>query len=582
MTTDALTPPIAVDERSSPGPGPEVPRPSRSAARRQRQASTRRSRRGLVAALVICAAAPTAVVLSLWSNLTEPFWFNEQWRAYFISNSTNWWAALKTDNAPFPAAWFFLERASGAVFGSTELTLRLPTAAFLPISGVLFLLLARRWMPLIPAVLLSLLGTFAGCLIGYAIQLSEYQIDAAAVVTVLLLHELAWEGDDPGWRSRRVLLAYAGLTVACFFSTPAVFIAGPILLLDVGRSAWRRTITLRAVAAVVSGVLILLQLVLFVLPQNALTSSDYWDANFIPHSGLAKQLSFVWDGLTGFVTGPFTQSAQGEAPGLLVGTNHAWLLDLVFGALLLLGAMVMARSERGRTILFALVSSVVLTLIASYQRYWPFGFVRTNYYEVPILVLLAGVGAVTTGRWAVARVRRWRGSGASGPLFATLAAAVCVVVLVGTAFAVNFEVSAYRQARASITAPAFGNQINEAVADVRAKSHPGDVVVVSGFMAMDGWNYYQFDYSGKSADSGAPIAASHVVITPDHGSKAISHLVAKYRPGAVFYYFPWGTTQQEINQDFSAISTGSPDCVRSDGINFSFSGMLIPLHCAAP
>jgi hypothetical protein len=362
-----------------------------------------------------------------------------------------------------------------------------------------------------------------------------------------------------------VLLAYAGLTVACFFSTPAVFIAGPILLLDVGRSAWRRTITLRAVAAVVSGVLILLQLVLFVLPQNALTSSDYWDANFIPHSGLAKQLSFVWDGLTGFVTGPFTQSAQGEAPGLLVGTNHAWLLDLVFGALLLLGAMVMARSERGRTILFALVSSVVLTLIASYQRYWPFGFVRTNYYEVPILVLLAGVGAVTTGRWAVARVRRWRGSGASGPLFATLAAAVCVVVLVGTAFAVNFEVSAYRQARASITAPAFGNQINEA-----------------GFMAMDGWNYYQFDYSGKSADSGAPIAASHVVITPDHGSKAISHLVAKYRPGAVFYYFPWGTTQQEINQDFSAISTGSPDCVRSDGINFSFSGMLIPLHCAAP
>ena len=187
----------------------------RRAARRPPQVSTRRSRRGLAAAIVICAAAPVALVLSLWSNLTEPFWFNEQWRAYFISDSGNWWAALKTDNAPFPAGWYFLERASGAIFGSTELTLRLPTAVFLPVCGVLFLLLARRWMPLIPAVLVSLIGTFTGCLIGYAIQLSEYQIDAAAVVAILLLHEVAWEGDDPGWHSPRVLLAYAGITAAC-------------------------------------------------------------------------------------------------------------------------------------------------------------------------------------------------------------------------------------------------------------------------------------------------------------------------------------------------------------------------------
>ena len=328
--------------------------------------------------------------------------------------------------------------------------------------------------------------------------------------------------------------------------------------------------------------LVLLQLVVFVLPQNTLTSSNYWDANFIPHSGVAKQLSFVWDGLTGFVTGLFTQTAQGQAPALLVGTNHAWVLDLVFGALLLLGAIVMARSERGRTILFALASSVVLTLVASHQRYWPFGFVRTNYYEVPILVLLAGVGAVSAGRWALAQFRRFRSSGWSRPPVAALAAVVCVAILVGTAFAVSFEVSAYRQARASVTAVAYGNKIGAAVAAVRAKSHPGDVVVVSGFMAIDGWNYYQFEYSGKSTDTGPPIAASHVVVTADHGSKAISQVVAKYRPKAVFYYFPWGTPQQEVNKDFSAISAGGRDCVPGNGTNFDFSGLLVPLRCVAP
>ena len=95
--------------------------------------------------LLICAGVPTGILISLWSNLTLPFWFNEQWRAYYISNQGNWWQALKSDGAPFPAGWYFLERLSGSLFGSTELALRIPTAIFLPITCVLLLLLARRW-----------------------------------------------------------------------------------------------------------------------------------------------------------------------------------------------------------------------------------------------------------------------------------------------------------------------------------------------------------------------------------------------------------------------------------------------------
>ncbi len=40
------------------------------------------------------------------------------------------------------------------------------------------------------AVVVALVGTMTGSLVSYAVQLSEYQIDAAAVVAVLLLHEI--------------------------------------------------------------------------------------------------------------------------------------------------------------------------------------------------------------------------------------------------------------------------------------------------------------------------------------------------------------------------------------------------------
>ena len=75
-------------------------------------------------------------------------------------------------------------------------------------------------------------------------------------------------------------------------------------------------------------------------------------------------------------------------------------------------------SSRGRTLLFAIVASQVLTLIASSQRYWPFGFVRTNYYLIPLLMLLAGIGGVRDSArlWASACSGDCRGRGRSDPV----------------------------------------------------------------------------------------------------------------------------------------------------------------------
>ena len=178
---------------------------------------------------------------------------------------------------------------------------------------------------------------------------------------------IIWDVERPTWRSMRVLLAYGGIALACVFSTIVVFIAGPLLLLDAVRSL-RRPLGPRWSASRVScghrdpraaGCV-------RVAPELA-RASTYWDQQFLPQSGLGGAASFVGDGLRGFVTGIFTSSAQSDSnlPGLVVGTQWAWALTLAFVVLLCVGVVVAAVSSRGRTLLFAIVASQVLTLIAS-------------------------------------------------------------------------------------------------------------------------------------------------------------------------------------------------------------------------
>ena len=201
-----------------------------------------------------------------------------------LSNQGNWWPALKSDGTPFPAGWYFLERVSGSIFGSTELSLRIPTAIFLPITCVLLLLLARRWLPLGAAVVVALVGSLTGTLVSYAVQLSEYQIDAAAVVGVLLLHELVEDIERPTWRTWRLYAMYGGIALACVFSTPAVFVAGPLLLFDAVRELWRRNLGARLLASVVPGCSHSCTSWLRPSAERA-DREPYWDPQFLPHSG---------------------------------------------------------------------------------------------------------------------------------------------------------------------------------------------------------------------------------------------------------------------------------------------------------
>lgn len=528
----------------------------------------------LVASLAVCAGVPLAVLGSLWPSLTTPFWFNEYWRAEYISYPGGWWAALRDDQAPFPAGWYFLERFTGELFGSTELSLRLATAVFLPLSCVLLYLLARRWMPDLAAVVVALVGCLTGDLLNFSVQLSEYVVDVAAVVAILLLHELG----DEGTRSRRtVALCYGGIALACVLSTPAVFVAGPLLLFDVSRGLWRRAPAVQVVAAFASGAVILVHLGTFVMRQNALTEGSYWDAQFAPHHGVGRLLAFAWDGGRGFVTEAFADT--GNAPFSFGSRPWGTVLDVVFVVLLVLGVVATARSRRGRSLLVGIGSPLVLSLVASYVRYWPFGFARTNLYQVPMLVLLAGIGAADTVRRLVGHETGGaRTSGRRSPLLMGAAAVVVAVGLLGAGVAGSYEGRAFAQLRAAQPPFRWGNAVRSVVAEARREERRRAAVVVAGAMAIPGWQYYLYEYDGRATQTGPQLNGQRVLFVPGPGPAMVAFL-RRSRPTEVFLYFPDGTTIGQLNEDILFTAVGAA-CRQQRSQTLPLSGSLVRFtHC---
>ena len=432
-------------------------------------------------------------------------------------------------------------------------------------------------MPLAAAVVAALVAGLTGTLLVYAVQLSEYEIDAAAVVGIVLLHEVAGDLDGSDWRSPRIYFLYGGIVLACTFSTPAIFIAAPILLLDVVRGLRSRSFRPQALAGFGAGILILLYLKLFIVPQNALTKSNYWDANFMPHSGIANQIAFVWDGLRGFITGTFTGSDVPWLPELL-NLRYSWILSVAFGLLLCIGIVVASRSQRGRSLLVAIGGSLGLTAIASYIRYWPFGFVRTNFYLVPLLILLAGIGAnAATKSFYKSILEKRAMTAVARNITAVIAAGFLAVVLIAVGLAATYELGTYWQVRDSATHDAYGININSAVAAVKDHAGAGSALVVSGPLEVQGWQYYQYEYTGRLSKTEGQIPPEDAVFLSDHDPPAISSFIKRTEPKRIFLYEGYGVAG--IDADVRAI-TSAGACHQVSLTNYVVSGLLIVFDCS--
>lgn len=495
-----------------------------------------------VAAVVAIVVVPVVVLLLLGKTLTAPFWFNEQWRASYFSYLGGWEQGIRADHiTSIATGWFLVERWTGELFGSTELSLRMATAIFLVLDCLLLYLLARRWVPTPVACVVALLAGLITDLVVYAVQLAPYDVDAAATAAVLLLYEMSRE------TTRTVsLLLYFGIGVACFFGTSTLFVAAPVLAFDAacslrpGGERWR-------IAGIAGAGAMALVNVAIQTSQNPKAQYQAFASGYPPH-GLVTQVRFYWDGVTSIVQ-------NGLTDGRWLGEPLHWVLVFIWSTLIVAGVVTIVRRRVAVVLLVAIVGSLLVTVVTSELRVWPFGFSRTNTYEVPLLILLAAVGASGIGGVVRGTVPGGRGRHARNQRRAEriVAAAFVVFGLAGATLAATYEIGGIQKITRQQPPVGYGDGVRSAVATARGEARPGAAVVVAGVMAVNAWQYYLFDYTGTAVRTGPPIAASHVLLQTGHGSPAETAFLRKVRPSEVFLYIPFGSSGQDLGRDLARL-----------------------------
>jgi hypothetical protein len=104
--------------------------------------------------------------------------------------------------------------------------------------------------------------------------------------------------------------------------------------------------------------------------------------------------------------------------------------------------------------------------------------------------------------------------------------------------------------------------------------------VVAGATAIPGWEYYSYEYAGKSAGAGRPIAPSHAAFVVKFGAPDINRLMLRTNPSQVFVYVPLGTSGPQFALDLAQINKRLT-CREVGSDNFSGSGLLVILSCSA-
>ena len=338
------------------------------------------------------------------------------------------------------APWGFLavEKALFGLFGRNELGLRLLPFLSSLLSLVLFERLSR-WVVRGAAVPIAVGGFALGTgLIDYAGQLKQYSTDIAAAVGILLLAAAIQES---GLTPRRALVAGLSGLLACAFSQPVVF-----LLAGAGLSLVFLAATKRIEASVPAlGLLGALWAAAagFALwsGERTLTPGvrsylrDFWASGFMPLSPATAPVSWLWNQIAlvfeGFLEYP---------------------LPLLFVALLAVGAAALLRRKPAGA-LFLLVP-LLLTIVASAARLYPFAPGRVTAFLVPVLLLLVAEGVEWVRELAF-------------PRFAWAGAALAVVAAACPVWAVVRNPPPY-----------LPEHVRPALERLRAEGRPGDALYV--------------------------------------------------------------------------------------------------------
>ncbi|MBX6390520.1 MAG: hypothetical protein IRZ08_16255 [Frankia sp.] len=435
------------------------------------------------------AALLAGVCVVLRDYLSRPFWYDEIWRAHFVSEPVaTFWPELANANTPSALGWLIVERLGGELFGWHTWVARLPGFVALPLLAAAIVWLGARFTGPPAAAAAALWICLSTTLLDLGTQLKPYTIETLAAVVAVAL----WLG-GPGIARRTT----AG--VVSLFSVPAVFVIGPLALADVvlGGRAGRAS---RALATLPALALTGLHTLLFLRHQSSQRRGTYWDAHFLAGRDLGDALGFVATQLRDLVTGTPPGIDRYDPSLLHAPTDGSWLgLWLVGPAVVcagVAGVVALARRHDGRMLLATLVGAQVAMLAASAVRYWPFGPTRTNQFVVPLIVIVVVAGAVTLVRGLMRRVlalglARDPAGDAARTGVARAAGALVLVTALAAASLVGGVAAVARSERLYDNRDRLRGldlTLDAAIA-ARRLYQPGDVVVVGGRLIRSGWIY---------------------------------------------------------------------------------------------
>jgi hypothetical protein len=517
-------------------------RPASAAARAEIGPDIRRpARPGRADVLAVIGLLVEAGVIEFFlrSLLSRPFYYDEASRAYEIAQGGTFLSHLSTAAAPLALGWVGIENAARLVLGNTEAGLRAPMFAALPLLGVATYVLGRRWLG--PAVSFGAAALLLvnGWIVNYALQLKSYSYEGLFAVAAVALYLLA---QRTTWRPAALTGLYAALGLTCVFSLPNLLVVAPLLGLDVirtvrgrDRGAWR------AGGAALAAVIAVVHYVAFVSPQAGVAGAGFFTTNYAPHA-IGPFLRFAAAGFGSYVPSMIIGVAGGAAnaaPSYPPPPAVDYVLIAVVVVLLAAGVAAAVRDAAGRALVTAAGGAVLLELAASVVQRWPFGLLRVNIFVLPLLYLLAAIGAV----WLARALIGSRGAHSSRDVAAqwvravTLMVAAVAVIVAGAGTGLSTARTLAATSRLAV-APTWWAATKSAVAEARTAGTPGDLVIIRADRKPPDWYaapwlYYMNKYEGWTGAVAArpPIPASNTLpvyyVTPN----AVARFLAAH-PGS--------------------------------------------------
>ena len=288
-------------------------------------------------------------------------------------------------NQAAPPGFLWIERAAAVTLGTGEYSLRLfPLLAGIG-SLTLFALLAWRVLPGSAALCAVGWYAFADKLIGYSAEVKQYSSDALIAVWLMLI---GIEGLRRVGASKAMGLLSIAAAIAVWFSHPVIFVfsaLGIALLWRCWRAGWRGRIAWIAGNALVLGSFLVLYRVSIVREQDPFLYR-FWGAGFPPTDHPLR--------VPGWLGERFYELARQPYPPV----------SLVTGLLAVLGLWELAARRRW-IVLAACAGPIVLAILASFARRFPFAPSRLTLFLLPGLILLCGAGAAMLIELVR---RRWR------------------------------------------------------------------------------------------------------------------------------------------------------------------------------